>query len=359
MEKIRNTKMIMKNSVYTIAILIIFFCICLLLDEVLDAQSSIPAMFTLAVFLISLVTDWYVYGIVGSIISVLALNYAFTFPYFEFNFTLRDNLISAVIMFIITILSSTLVAKLKQQEKVKIEGAKEKMRANLLRAVSHDLRTPLTTIYGSGSAIADEIDGLSKEQIVKLANGIKEDSQWLMGMVENLLSVTRIDNDGAKGVKIVKNPVVLEELIDAALVRFRKRYPDQRIEVDIPDEFISIPMDVVLIQQVIVNLLENAVQHAEGMTKLELKVFTIGNTAVFEICDDGCGVEKEKLSNIFTGYFEKTDTPVDSNKRNMGIGLSVCASIIKAHEGNISLVNKKTGGSCFRFSLEMEDGSHE
>ncbi len=216
MEKIRSKKNIIKNTVYTIAILFIFFCICLLLDEVLNARSSIPALFALAVFLVSLATDWYVYGIVASIISVLALNYAFTFPYFEFNFTLRDNLISAVIMLITTFLASTLVAQLKQQERVKIESTKEKMQANLLRAVSHDLRTPLTTIYGSGSAIADGIECLNKEQILKLANGIKEDSQWLMGMVENLLSVTRIDNDDTNGVKIVKNPVVLEELIDTA-----------------------------------------------------------------------------------------------------------------------------------------------
>ena len=352
----RDAKSIIKNSIYTVGILAVFFIISLLMDGWFNAPSSIPAVFTLAVFLISLLTDWYVYGIVASLISVLALNYAFTFPYFKINFTIPENLISAIIMLIITIVAGTLAAQLKQQEKVRIESAREKMRANLLRAVSHDLRTPLTTIYGSGSAIADGVDNLSREQIKQLATGIKEDSQWLMGMVENLLSVTRIDGDG---VKIVKTPVVLEELIDASLVRFRKRYPEQKIEVDIPDEFISIPMDVVLIQQVIVNLLENAVQHAEGMTMLELKVFTIGDNAVFEISDDGCGVAKDKLANIFTGYFEKKDTPVDSNKRNMGIGLSVCASIIKAHEGNISVVNKKTGGCCFRFSLNMEEGSHE
>ncbi len=352
----RSKKNIVINLSYTFGILAIFFVISFLIDEWVNIKSSIPALFTLAVFLISLITDWYVYGIIASLVSVLALNYAFTFPYFKFNFTIHENFVSAVIMFIITIVAGTMAAQVKMQEKIKVESAKEKMRANLLRAISHDLRTPLTTIYGSGSAIVTGIDNLSKEQLLQLAGGIKEDSQWLMGMVENLLSVTRMDGGD---VKIVKNPVVLEELIDASLVRFRKRYPEQRIELDIPDEFISIPMDVVLIQQVIVNLLENAVQHAEGMTKLEFKVFIIGNTAVFEISDDGCGVAKDRLSNIFTGYFERKDTPVDSKKRNMGIGLSVCASIIKAHDGNISVVNKKSGGCCFRFSLEMEDASHE
>lgn len=354
----KSSKAVIKNLIYMLGILTIFSFISLIIDGWFEIKSSIPALFTLAVFLIALVTEGYAYGIIASFISVLALNYAFTFPYFKFNFTIHENMVSAIIMLIITVVAGTLATQIKQQEKMKVEITKENMRANLLRAVSHDLRTPLTTIYGSGSAIADGVHNLSEEQLIKLANGIKEDSQWLMGMVENLLSVTRMDGGD---VKVVKTPVVLEELIDASLVRFKKRYPEQKIEVEIPDEFISIPMDVVLIQQVIVNLLENAVQHADGMTKLELKVFTIGNTAVFEISDDGCGVAKERIPNIFTGYFERKDTPapVDSKKRNMGIGLSVCASIIKAHDGNISVTNKKTGGCCFRFSLEMEECGDE
>ena len=94
------------------------------------------------------------------------------------------------------------------------------MRANLLRAVSHDLRTPLTTIYGSSSAIIDEYDSLNNEQILQLVKGIREDSQWLMGMVENLLSITRLDGSN---VNIIKMPIVLDELIDSVLIKFNKR----------------------------------------------------------------------------------------------------------------------------------------
>ncbi len=341
----------MKNLIFTIVVLSIFFSISLGLEKMFDTDTLIPAIFALAVFLISLFTDGISYGILASLLSVLAVNYAFTFPFFKFNFTIPENMVSAVIMLVITVLSSTLATKAKQQEKIKAETAKEKMRANLLRAISHDLRTPLTTIYGSSSAIVDEYDGLSKEQIVQLACGIREDSQWLIGMVENLLSVTRIENEG---VKIVKTPIVLEELIDAVLMRFKKRYPNQKIIVDIPEEFISIPMDAMLIEQVIVNILENAMQHAAGMTELKLKVYVAGQQAVFEILDDGCGIEKDRLSDIFTGYFERKDTPIDYQKSSMGIGLSVCASIIKAHEGSIAVENRKSGGCCFRFSLDME-----
>lgn len=349
----KGIKKSIANIVFTFVIIAVFFLLSLCIEKIIKTNSLIPAMFALAVFLISLLTDGYGYGIVASLLSVLALNYAFTFPFFKFNFSMPENLVSAIIMLIITIVSSTLATKVRQQEKMKAESEKEKMRANLLRAVSHDLRTPLTTIFGSSSAMIEKYDELTKEQILSLIGGIKEDSQWLIGMVENLLSVTKIDNNN---VKLIKTPTVLEELIDAVLIRFRKRYPEQKIEIDIPEEFISIPMDAVLIEQVIVNILENAVRHAVGMTKLTLKVFVLGDQAVFEIFDDGCGIPKDRLDNIFKGYFEKKDAPVDNQKSSMGIGLSVCASIIRAHKGTINVENRKSGGCCFRFALEMEDG---
>ena len=225
---------------FTILMLVISFLISLFVVELTEMYSVVPALFTLAVFIIALATRDYIYGIVSSFVSVLALNFAFTFPYFKFNFSIPENLVSGVIMLTITTLSSTLTIKIKQQESLRAETEKEKMRANLLRAVSHDLRTPLTTIYGSSSAIVENKE-LTKEQVWKLAEGIKVDAQWLMGMVENLLSVTKIDNGN---VKLIKTPVVLEELVDSVLLRFRKRYPKQSVEVQLPDEFVIIPMDI-------------------------------------------------------------------------------------------------------------------
>ncbi len=354
----KKTKSIIINLMYMMLILVAAFMLSLTVGNVFRTDSLIPAIFTLAVFLISIITGGYIYGVIGSILSVLALNYAFAFPYFKFNFSISENLVSAIIMLIITVISSTLIIQVKQNEKTKAEAEKEKMRANLLRAISHDLRSPLTTIYGSSAVIIEKHNELSKEQSLKLVKGINEDSQWLISMVENLLSVTKIDSGN---VKLNKIPTVLEELIDAVLVKFRKRYPAQRVIVDIPDEFVTIPMDALLIEQVIVNILENAVQHAKGMSELILRCFVVGENAIFEIIDDGCGIAKERMNNLFTGYYvsENTDAPVDVRKKGMGIGLSVCASIIKAHEGTISAENRKTKGSCFRFSLKMEAEDNE
>ena len=347
---------ILKNVIFTVIVLGVFFCLSLWVETVFQTYSPIPALFALAVFFISLITDGYIYGIIASLVSVLALNFAFTFPYFRFNFTIPENMVSAVIMLSITIISSTLTTKIRNIEKLRTENEKEKMRANLLRSVSHDLRSPLTTIYGSSSAIVEQYDSLSEEQIMQLIKGIKEDSQWLIGMVENLLSVTKIDNSK---VKLIKKQTVLEELTDSVLIRFKKRYPNQNVFIDIPDDFIMIPMDALLIEQVITNLLENAVLHAEGMTQLLFKVYVENNQAVFQVIDDGCGIPKDRMNDIFTGYFEKTSVPADSKKRNMGIGLSVCASIIKAHEGTISVKNLEPNGCCFQFTLKMEEDNNE
>jgi two-component system sensor histidine kinase KdpD len=115
-------------------------------------------------------------------------------------------------------------------------------------------------------------------------------------------------------------------------------------------------MDPILIEQVIVNILENAVHHAEGFTRLSLSVFKEGDEAIFEIADNGCGIDKDKLDTLFSGYVNALSDKSDNNRRGLGIGLSVCATIIKAHGGKIEAENQKSGGAVFRFSLStMEE----
>ena len=345
-----NKLTILGKLIVTLVIVAASFGICLLVEKCLNTYIPIPAILTLGVFLTSLITQGFVYGIVASVISVLALNYAFTFPYFKFNFTIPENLVSAIVMCIVTIVSSALITRVRKAEKVRVESEKEKLRANLLRAVSHDLRTPLTTIYGSGAGIADNFDNLDKEEIVELAQGIMEDSQWLINMVENLLSVTKING---QGVALKKTSIILEELIDTTLVKFKNYHSDVEVRVDIPEEFVFIPMDPVLIGQVMMNILENAVRHGEDLTYIDIKVRTLGDRAIFEISNDGKTIPREIIDHVFTGYFEKKNKPVDS-KEGMGIGLSVCYSIIKAHGGDITVENLRPKGCCFRFWLGLE-----
>lgn len=347
----KKTSNYLRDSLVAVLLLLVAFGISLLC-QTLDVEEHTTTVFVFAVFLISLLTSGYLYGVLAAFAGTLAVNYAFTFPYFALNFTIPVNLISAVVLVVIAILTSALTTKLKRHEAMKAESEKESMRANLLRAISHDLRTPLTTIYSSGTTLMDKGSEMSEEQKTKIVEGIVEDAQWLMRMVENLLSVTRIDSGQ---VKIIKTPTVLEELVDTVVLKFKKRYPDQRVELELPDDVVIIPMDAILMEQVIVNMLENAVQHAEGMTRLTFRVFTLGNRAIFEIKDNGCGIDPKRLDTIFRGCDTVKDEVADGQKRNAGIGLSVCATIVKAHGGSIKAENAKTGGAVFRFALDMEE----
>ncbi len=345
-----------KDSLITLGLLIAAFGVSLLFQYIFEVHEHITTVFVFVVFLISLITKGYIYGIFAAFIGTVAVNYAFTFPYFALNFIIPVNLISGIVMIIISILTSALVTKLKRHEAIKAEGERERMRANLLRAVSHDLRTPLTTIYASSTTLLDNKATMTEEQKNKIVVGIKEDSEWLIRMVENLLSITRIDTGT---VKILKTPTVLEELIDSVVLKFKKRYPTQKVEIEIPTEFVIIPMDAILIEQVIINILENAVQHATGMTKLTLRVFTLGPRAVFEIKDNGCGISHDRLNKIFTGDYTANEQLADGQRRNAGIGLSVCETIIKAHGGDIKAENTKTGGAVFRFTLDTEEDNFD
>ncbi|MBQ8196287.1 MAG: DUF4118 domain-containing protein [Oscillospiraceae bacterium] len=341
---------VVKDCAVTLLVMAAAFGVCLLLHYVLDMAMLSSAIFVLAVFIVALLTENVVYGVAASFIGVLAINFAFTFPYFKFNFTMPENILSAIIMIAVTVMSSMLSAQIRRQANLRAESEKEHMRANLLRAVGHDLRTPLTTIVGSSSAIIENPESFTEAQKLKMLQGIQEDAEWLARMVENLLSVTRLDGGN---VKLLKSSTVLDELIDSVLLKFHKRHSEQKVEVDIPDDIVMIPMDAILIEQVLINLLDNAVEHADGMARLVLRVFVIDDKAVFEVADDGCGIPPERMKDIFKGYYSG-GAPADT-KLNSGIGLSVCSAIIKAHGGDIRAENNKNGGATFRFSLETED----
>ena len=347
----RLHKHMLLDGLFMLGTLMVVFCVNLFLVEQFDTMTMTPMVFVLGVFLVSWRTQGYFWGIAASLISVLAVNWAFTYPYWAFDLISPECISAAVVMLIVSTMTGALTTRLKKQEKLKAEAEKERMRGNLLRAVSHDLRTPLTSIYGSCSALIENFEDIPRQKQLKMLGDIRTDAQWLTRMVENLLSVTRIDADK---VRLSKQSTVLEELVDALLVKFHKHYPHQWVNVEIPEEFVSIPMDAMLIEQVLMNLLENAVFHAHGMTELWLRVQIKGQKAVFQIEDNGCGIPEERIGQLFTGLLE-SEAPADSSRSSMGIGLSVCRTIIKAHGSDIRAKNRPEGGAAFSFALDMEE----
>ncbi len=348
-------KRYLRDAAFSAAVLALTFLTNMLLQHWFNTRTLVPMIFVLGVFLVAWRTEGYVFGIISSLLSVLAVNYAFTYPYYAFDLISPECVSSAIVMLIVSTLTGTLTTQLKHQQKIKAEAERERLRSDLLRAVSHDLRTPLTSIYGACSTVIENYDSLTREQQLKLLREVRADSEWLTHMVENLLSVTRIDGEG---VCLAKTPTVLEELIDTVLVKARKRWPELPIQVDIPEEFITIAMDPMLMEQVLLNLIENAVIHARGMTMLRLQVRCEDGTAVFSVSDDGCGLAPERLERLFVGHLPPAQLPADGRRRSMGIGLSVCAAIVQAHGGRIWAENLRPHGVQFTFLLEMED-SHE
>lgn len=241
-----------------------------------------------------------------------------------------------------------------EQRRILVESEKEKMRSNLLRAISHDLRTPLTGILGASSAILENSTSLDKNTHDQLISNIKEDSQWLIRMVENLLSVTRI-NEGT--MNVTKSPEAAEEIVAEAISRIRKRFPNRIITVKVPDELLMVPMDGTLIEQVLINLVENAFKHSPENSVVEVEVKKERYHAVFEVIDNGEGIAEQDFPYLFESYVDNGKRSVDSS-RGMGIGLSICMSIVKAHQGKMEATNKKTGGAVFRFMLPLEGGQN-
>ncbi len=350
---VAKLKVSISDILLSALILVITFAFCFLIKDLDGSSVSIPMIFILAVLLISLFTSGYLWGTLSSLISVLAANYVFTYPYFEFNFSLAGYPFTMLSMLTVSVITCTLTTRIKQQEKVKLDAEIEKTRGNLLRSVSHDLRTPLTSILGASTAIMENDNIMSQNDRINLATDIKNDAQWLIQMVENLLSITKI-GDGREA-KITKTSESVEEVVAESIQKFCKRFPTFPLSANVPDEILMIPMDAILIEQVIINLLENSAIHAESATETELNVFLDGDFVVFEVADNGVGISPEILPHIFDGYLNKKIEDNADGKKNMGIGLSVCYTIIKAHGGTMKAKNAKPHGAIFSFTLPKED----
>ena len=223
-------------------------------------------------------TSGYLFGLIAAVLGVIGVNYVFTYPYMAFNFTISGYPLTMFTFLVVSLVTSTLTTKTKEQDRLRMENEKVKMRADLLRSVSHDIRTPLTSIMGATSAILEN-PALSPAEQQSLLVDVRDDAQWLIRVVENLLSITRIGNESAK---ITKEPEAAEEVLDEAVRKFRKRFPAVSVEVHVPDELLLVPMDAILIMQVLSNLMENAAKKTAGVQNAVVNFMTQKMIVEFE-----------------------------------------------------------------------------
>ena len=328
-------------------------------------SANVALIYILTIIMISYHTDKYRYGIISGIVSVFFINYLFTYPFGQFSFAVSGYPFTFMVMYFISILTSATTFRMKDQarkineaEKFLAEAEKEKLRANLLRAVSHDLRTPLTSMIGASSSYLENEAALPPEEKRKLVSEIYEDANWLLHMVENLLSITRITDGGANVLK--KTPEAAEEVLFDAVSTSRKRYPDLQIKTVIPDEFVTAPMDPLLIKQVLLNLIENAYFHARSTKPLECTLSSTEDAIKFCIRDYGTGIAPDRLSGIFDAVPSAPSSAASTvdTRKGMGIGLSICKAIVNAHNGEITARNL-TEGAEFCFTIPKEEIHHE
>ena len=348
----QSGRQIARNLGVTLALLAAAALLCTGINRLGHNDSAVPLVFVLAVLLTARCTEGHFYGMFASIVSVFSVNFAFTYPYFEFNFTLTGYPITFLTMFTVSMVVSTLTEQVKRQGRIQAEAEQEKVKANLLRSVSHDLRTPLTAIIGSSTVVLDHFDALSDEEKKELVRQVRDDAQGLVRLVENILSITRI-NDGA--VQLKKSPEAAEEIAAEAVNKFRKNHT-MPVRVCVPDELLMVPMDAMLIEQVLGNLMENVVIHARDATAIELSVSRTRDDRVrFCVEDDGRGIDAEILPRLFEELFPHAQEANADGRRSMGIGLSACMSIVKAHGGHMYAENRRQGGARVCFELPMEE----
>ena len=237
-----------------------------------------------------------------------------------------------------------------EKEKNAVMAKNEQLRADLLRAISHDLRTPLCSISGNADMLlgnSDRLDEATKHQIY---SDIYDDSEWLTGVVENLLSITRL-NDGRLKFKFTDQ--LLDEVIAESLRHISRKHDDYKIVTDC-EELVLARMDVRLIMQVLVNLVDNAIKYTPPGSVICIRGTKTDGKAQISVEDNGPGIPEEMKSHIFEMFYTGKTTVADS-QRSLGLGLALCHSIIEAHEGTLVLTDHDPHGCNFIFTLPLSE----
>ena len=237
-----------------------------------------------------------------------------------------------------------------EKEKNAVMAKNEQLRADLLRAISHDLRTPLCSISGNADMLlgnSDRLDEATKHQIY---SDIYDDSEWLIGVVENLLSITRL-NDGRLKFKFTDQ--LLDEVIAESLRHISRKHDDYKIVTDC-EELVLARMDVRLIMQVLVNLVDNAIKYTPPGSVICIRGTKTDGKAQISVEDNGPGIPEEMKSHIFEMFYTGKTTVADS-QRSLGLGLALCHSIIEAHEGTLVLTDHDPHGCNFIFTLPLSE----
>ena len=351
----RRTHSIIRDGGRAAGILIAATLVGLLFSGLKIPEANIIAVYILGVLIISIITSSWMYSFLASVISVLAFNFLFTIPRFTLRAYDPSYPVTFGIMFLVALITGSLASRMKEYARESAQAAmqieKEQLRADLLRSISHDLRTPLTSISGNASNLLSNENEFSQETRMQIYGDIYDDSMWPIKLVENLLSVTRIE-DGRMDLRM--SAELMDEVIAEAMRHTDRNRDGRKIEVSSDEEFILGKMDARLIVQVVINLVDNAVKYTPEGAQIRIHTGKKDGMVVVSVSDTGPGIPDEQKSKVFDMFYTGTNRAADG-RRSLGLGLGLCRSIIRAHGGEIWVSDNKPQGAVFTFTLPAEE----
>ncbi|MDL2280514.1 DUF4118 domain-containing protein [Selenomonadales bacterium OttesenSCG-928-I06] len=327
------------------------------------SEANIITIYILGILIISSLTSHWKYGCASSVIGMFLFNCLYAEPRFTLFFYDWQYSITTFIMLIVSLITNSIMTMFRRQvakeameirkvnERIAQEAEAERLRANLLRTISHDLRTPLTSISGNADILLNKEKKISPLVRQQLYKNIHDDSEWLINMVENLLFVTRIEN----GVMSINPEIeVLQEVIPEALVRFDRYAPAHNISLEMDEKLLIVKIDARLFVHVLINLVDNAVKYTPAGSDIKIRVFQKDSHAIIEVADMGCGISDEEKQKVFEMFYTVNNN-LDNIRRGLGFGLSLCQSVVQAHGGTIQIKDNIPHGTVISISLILEE----
>ena len=338
------------------------------------ANANIIMVYLLGVLLTSAFTSGYTCGVLSAFLSVILFNYFLTEPRLSLaaylairtgqqiygvvgipmeKQTQPDAFTSSVLFSILgeCALALESLRNAEEKEKAAVLAKNEQLRANLLRSISHDLRTPLTSISGNADTLLHSYNVLDEQTRKQIFTDIYDDAQWLTGLVENLLSITKIA-DGS--VKLRLSDQVVDDIVSEALRHIDRRSAEHHITVDCGDEPLLVRVDAGLIMQVLINLVNNAVKYTPAGSNIRITAIPRENMAEICVSDNGPGIPDELKEHVFEMFFTGGN-PIGDSRRSLGLGLTLCQAIIHAHNGEMTLKDNSPHGCIFSFTVPLSE----
>lgn len=349
------------NMLTVVFILTVCTAVGLAFELVELSEINIIVIYILGVIAVASWTEGQLHCLLYSILAVVAFNFFFVAPRFSFLFEPK-YITTFIVMFLVALLISTITTKLKEETKerrmIEERARHEELRSNLLRSISHDLRTPLTGISGSASLLLDKGEFLADNKKRELYQSIHDDAEWLNNLVENLLAITRVGDVEDGDINLNLQVELVADIVEEAVKHCDRNIAMHKLVIEHEEEFLLAKMDARLVTQVIINLVNNAVKYTEEGSEIKIRTRKCDGYAAICVSDNGPGIKDADQESLFERFYVANPGEGD-NRRGLGLGLALCKSVAEAHGGIIKVMDNKPRGAAFEFTLPLVEVEHE